>query len=192
MIAFLLTWMLFFLLSGTVLPSASITDVSLSRAVFSINEPSKTILADFVFPILLAISVAGTAMTSTSVRRAGSLISEESNRKRPSGLSLGRNLFNDASLITISMSGFVTTGEPINSSEIITVQFAVPPRTSAPYEGNHVTSLPSSIPAYATILPKKSMPWPPNPPIMIFFSSYPASSNLSLKVPRGYTDVISF
>src|SRR4030042_2269586 len=191
-IAFLLTPMPFFLLCGIELLRASNTDVSLSSPVLAITAPSSTILADFILPIVLDISVAGTSTISISDRSTESLIRDESIIRMPFCLSLGWNFLSDASFIIISMSGFVTTGEPINSSEIITVQFAVPPLTSAPYDGNHVTSLFSSIPAYARILPKKSMPWPPKPAITNFFPSYFFSLNLSFNVLSGYTDIISF
>jgi hypothetical protein len=41
------------------------------------------------------------------------------------------NLKAEAVFITMRVSGFLTEGEPIISLEIITVQFAVPPRISA-------------------------------------------------------------
>jgi hypothetical protein len=39
------------------------------------------------------------------------------------------------------------TGDPTRSAEIITVQLAVPPRISGPYEGIQDTFFPSCIPA---------------------------------------------
>jgi hypothetical protein len=96
---------------------------------------------------------------------------DESNTSIPFFLSCNWNLFSDASLITIKTSGFLTIGEPMISSDTITVQLAVPPLISAPYDGNQVTCLFSSIPEYARILPKNSIPWPPKPPIIILLST---------------------
>ena len=50
------------------------------------------------------------------------------------------------------------TGEPTGRSEITTVQLAVPPRISGPYDGIQDTSLPSRMPAYASILPMRRTP----------------------------------
>src|SRR5512139_371982 len=48
-------------------------------------------------------------------------------------------------------------------SAMMTVQLAVPPRISGPYDGSQTTSLPSSIPTSARSLPASITPWPPNP-----------------------------
>ena len=48
-------------------------------------------------------------------------------------------------------SNFETIGELIFADETITMQFAVPPLISGPYEGIQLTSFPSSIAAYAII-----------------------------------------
>ena len=53
----------------------------------------------------------------------------------------------DGRLSAIARGGFFTRGEPISSSAMTTVQLAVPPRISGPYEGIQVTSLPVSIAA---------------------------------------------
>src|SRR4030042_3072728 len=100
-IAFLLTSILFFFLLGIELSSALNAEVSFSNFVFAIIAPSNTMLADFVLPILLDISVAGIPAISISARNTGSLIRDESNMSSPFCLSLGWNLLSDASLIKI-------------------------------------------------------------------------------------------
>jgi hypothetical protein len=63
----------------------------------------------------------------------------------------------------MAASGRATIGEPIGSSLITTVQLAVPPRISGPYDGYQVVCSPASRAACASSWPAKSTPWPPKP-----------------------------
>src|SRR5215207_4186836 len=83
--------------------------------------------------------------------------------------SVSSYLSNDGKFKAMASGGFLTSGEPISSSAITTVQLAVPPRISGPYEGIQVTSLPASMAAWATTCPLNKMPCPPNPAMMISF-----------------------
>src|SRR3990172_9184140 len=65
--------------------------------------------------------------------------------------------------MTMTPAGGPTTGEPISSSATITVQWAVPPRISGPYDGIQVTCLPFSSAVNANSVPANSAPCPPNP-----------------------------
>ena len=55
--------------------------------------------------------------------------------------------------MTTAASYRSTTGEPMGPSPTITVQDAVPPRISGPYEGIQKTSSPSLMPARASTCP---------------------------------------
>ena len=70
-------------------------------------------------------------------------------------------------------SGSDAMGEAISSSEMVTVQFAVPPRTSAPYDGRKVTNRSSSMAAFASIWPMEITPCPPNPEKIVLISIVP-------------------
>src|SRR5450756_1333681 len=95
------------------------------------------------------MSVAGMYTKSRSVREDFVSITVESTTSNPPLWMTGSNLSNDCRLKTIAACGSVTSGEAIDSSATTTAQLAVPPRCSGPYEGNQVTSLPSSMPACA-------------------------------------------
>ena len=88
----------------------------------------------------------------------------------PPDFTIGSNLSNEGPFIAITMSGAVTSGEPIGSSEIHTEQLHVPPRISGPYEGSHESSFPSIRAAFARSFPEKRTPCPPNPHIMVSVS----------------------
>ena len=104
-------------------------------------------LAPRGFPSSLAMSFAGTSMTVRSSRDEPRSINELLMSSRPPGLTSGSNLSSDGRFMATTAPGARITGEPTGRSEITTVQFAVPPRISGPYDGSHETSLPSFIPA---------------------------------------------
>ena len=83
-------------------------------------------------PALIAICVAGTSISVRSVRSVVVLISEELTMSRPPDLTFGENLSNDGRLNTHAQVGLLMIGEPIRLSDMTTVQYAVPPRISAP------------------------------------------------------------
>ena len=86
--------------------------------------------------------------------------------------------------MTTSRSASLMRGQAMGLSETTTVQLAVPPRISGPYEGSQVTSLPSFIAALASICPMASVPCPPLPAknIFCFIAQYPSGF---LKFPMG-------
>jgi hypothetical protein len=88
-------------------------------------------------------------------------------RMHPSGSTVDSKRSNEGEFIAIRLEGFVTYGDPILLSEIVTIQFAVPPRISGPYEGRHVTFLLSRRPAKARSFPMSTIPWPPKPATVI-------------------------
>ena len=67
-----------------------------------------------------------------SVRSETVEINEALLSSTPPGCTSGSYRSNDGGLSTIAALGRRTSGEPISSSETITVQFAVPPRISGP------------------------------------------------------------
>src|SRR5512139_2752229 len=94
-----------------------------------------TMLALLGEPAERAISSAGTPMTSTPSGTEWTVwISELLKTSSPPGRSLGANLLSDALLQITSEFGALTTGQAIGRFETTTMQLAVPPRTSAPYE----------------------------------------------------------
>ena len=70
---------------------------------------------------------------------------------------------NEGLFNAIKAVGANATGDPISSSEIITVEFAVPPLISAPYEGNHVVFKSCSKADCARRVPASKTPCPPKP-----------------------------
>ena len=115
------------------------------------------------FPISSAMEFAGIASTRQFLRTDETSISELFTTNRPPGFTIGWNLLNRNWCIPIRVSGFAEIGEPISSEESITVQSAVPPRASGPYDGNHTTWRSSTIPACARSWPIIIIPWPPVP-----------------------------
>ena len=81
----------------------------------------------------------------------------------PSFRSMGANFSREGWFMTTTAFGDEISGDPIGLSAITTVQLAVPPRISGPYEGSQVTSFPSSSPAYARSFPIIIRPCPPKP-----------------------------
>ena len=67
----------------------------------------------------------------------------------------------------INVSAVSKRGEPISESDMTTMQLAVPPRTSAPYEGRYVTNLPWLKAVSDNTFPKSIIPCPPAPAIII-------------------------
>ena len=102
-----------------------------------------------------------------SVRVVGSRTRVSFTTRRPPGATFASNFAWDGGLSTTAASARSTTGEPIGSSPMITVQDAVPPRISGPYEGIQRTSRSSFMAARASTLPAKRIPWPPKPAMMI-------------------------
>lgn len=72
---------------------------------------------------------------------------DEFMNKSPPGTSMLSNLSKEGPFIVIRTSHSVTRGDAIGSWEMLTVQFAVPPRISGPYEGIHDTYWSSNIAA---------------------------------------------
>src|SRR6476620_236350 len=101
------------------------------------------ILAFFIFS---ASVVAGIPTIEISLRSLGCKIVPVSYNNNPPGLTLGANLSMEGWLSTMAVSKQDNMGELILLSEMIVMQFAVPPRISGPYEGIHEISLPSTIP----------------------------------------------
>ena len=66
---------------------------------------------------------------------------------RPPGTTSFSNFSRDGRFMATSTSGVVTSGDPMVASERHTLQLAVPPRISGPYEGSQETSFPSIMPA---------------------------------------------
>ena len=83
-------------------------------------------------PASSARAVAGTAHTVTpgiSGMRGTSVLSTIT---KPPGCTLCSNLSSDGWFMTTSTSGLSTSGLPMGSSEMHTLQLAVPPRISGP------------------------------------------------------------
>ena len=78
--------------------------------------------------------------------------------RSPPGATCGPNLRSDGRFMTTAASRRSTTGEPIGASSMMTVQDAVPPRISGPYEGIQKTSRPSLMAARARTWPAKRSP----------------------------------
>ncbi len=97
------------------------------------------------FPAEAASSLAGTTTALTSLRVTGRLISELLIRSNPLFCSFGSKASIEGLFMTITERGRSVVGDPTSSLETITVQLAVPPRISGPYEGIQVTFLPSFI-----------------------------------------------
>ena len=64
----------------------------------------------------------------------------------------------DGGLSAITLFATSTMGEPIAVSDTMTVQYAVPPRISGPYDGIQDTCLPSVIAAWARTCPANRSP----------------------------------
>src|ERR1019366_2236550 len=102
-------------------------------------------LAACLAPDSAAASLAGTAISSMSLRVASRVTRLLLVNKRPPAFILGLKASMEGLFMIISDSGELITGDPIGSSEITTVQLAVPPRISGPYDGIHVTCSPRFI-----------------------------------------------
>ena len=65
----------------------------------------------------------------------------------PPGTTSFSNFSSDGRFMATSTSGLTTSGDPMVLSEMQTLQEAVPPRISGPYDGSQEISLPSIIEA---------------------------------------------
>src|SRR3972149_2596786 len=143
---------------------ASITASRVTQPSRPTSAPSATTLTSLSSPALAANSVHGTRSSSTSGRSALASPSKDAlATNSPPSATRGPNRVSDGGFITTAASYRSTTGEPISSSATITVQDAVPPRISGPYEGIQNASSPSAIAARARICPANRSPCPPNP-----------------------------
>ncbi len=115
---------------------------------------------------MFAMSVAGILYISMSLRFGFFSTIEELINSLPPGRTVFSNLSSEGALSAITASASVTTGEPTGSLDTMTLQFAVPPRISGPYDGIHETCLSSIIPAYVTSCPSSSTPCPPKPALI--------------------------
>ena len=79
------------------------------------------------------------------------------------GFTAFSNLSSDGWFSAITVSKVEMIGELILLSETMTMQFAVPPRISGPYDGIQLISFPSTMPAYASVIPIERTPCPPKP-----------------------------
>ena len=86
----------------------------------------------------------------------------------PPGRTLFLNLSRLGLFIAISVSGTAMMGDATSVSSTTTLQFAVPPRISGPYDGSQVTALFSYKAAYAINCPSDKTPCPPKPAMIIF------------------------
>ena len=70
--------------------------------------------------------------TCTSVRAGARGMSELLTSSQPPGCANGSNLSSEGRFMTMTQVASVTMGAPISSSEMMTLQLAVPPRISGP------------------------------------------------------------
>ena len=88
--------------------------------------------ATLAFPRSFAISVAGTFKIEMPFSSNSSFTSELFIRRSPPFFTLSLNFAKEGLFITIQVVGWLTTGEAISFELTITMEWAVPPRTSAP------------------------------------------------------------
>src|SRR5689334_4305331 len=99
------------------------------------NEPSITMFFTFMLLSFRASSSAGTGTTVMSVRDGGTMHASLSYMRMPFGFTADSNFRTDGWLSASTASNVVTSGELMGLEEMMTTQFAVPPRISGPYEG---------------------------------------------------------
>ena len=162
--------------------------LSCTTCVRAHRAPVITMLAARTSPASMAMSLAGMSYTETSSRPAKLSEMEPLTRMMPPLLTAGAKRWKLGLLRAMSTSGVVHRGDAISSSEMITAQFAVPPRISGPYAGRYETSFPSCKPLFAKNCPALSTPWPPCPANKIRTIRIPpqfSPADLSRKTPSG-------
>ena len=90
------------------------------------------IFATFVEPSSWARSSTGIAVQTTSSRTSSGFTRLLLMYTVPPGFTMPWNFFREGSFMAMRVSMWAVIGEPISSSERMTVQFAVPPRCSVP------------------------------------------------------------
>ncbi len=109
-----------------------------NRPLCRSSTPSMIKFIPFGFPSSAAIAAAGARTMRRSARIAGNVtMSALSNNPPPLTTPFWKRV-KDGLFIATTHSGSLATGLAIGSSAIDTVQFAEPPRTSAPYDGKYV------------------------------------------------------